>query len=75
MGAKPLGDGFTAVPVREFRGALIRHFLNERLTAGVDFQIASGYTGQTTEVIQQTEQAVGVYLPSYASISVSYRFR
>ncbi len=73
VGRKPLGDGFTGVPVREFRGALERS-ISERLEAGVNFLIASGYTGQTTEVLAGTEQVVGVYLPSYASVSLSYRF-
>ncbi len=72
VGRTPLGDGFTGVPVREFRGALERS-IGERLEAGVNFLIASGYTGQTTEVLALTEQVVGVYLPSYAAVSLSYR--
>jgi hypothetical protein len=81
VGRKPLGDGFLSVPVREFRGALARPFLNGRLNAGIQFQIASGYTGQTTEVLalpgegEPFERAVGVYIPSYVSISFSYHFR
>jgi hypothetical protein len=80
VGAKPLGDGFTGVPVREFRGALVRPFLNDRLAAGVNFLLASGYTGQTTEVLalpgeaEPLERVVGVYLPSYATLSFTYRF-
>jgi hypothetical protein len=73
VGRKPLGDGFVSVPVREFRGALSRPFLAGRVHAGVNFLIASGYTGQTTEVIG-FERIVGVRLPSYASASVTYRF-
>ena len=73
VGRKPLGDGFVSVPVREFRGALVRSFHDGRIQAGVQFQIASGYTGQTTEVLA-FEQVVGVYIPSYATLSFSYRF-
>jgi hypothetical protein len=80
VGRKPLGDGFTSVPVREFRGAIVRQFMNGNLTAGVHFQLASGYTGQTTEVLalpgggEPFERVVGVYLPSYATVSCTYRF-
>ena len=79
VGRKPLGDGFAGVPVRELRGAIVRQF-GERLQAGVNFLLASGYTGQTTEVLALTgegepfERVVGVRLPSYATVSVSYRF-
>src|SRR5712691_5052879 len=31
VGRKPLGDGFISVPVREFRGALVRSFMGGRL--------------------------------------------
>jgi hypothetical protein len=81
VGRKPLGDGFVSVPVREFRGALVRSFVHERMDVGVNFLIASGYTGQTTEVIAApgqrvaTEQVTGVRLPSYVSLSYTYRFR
>ena len=51
VGSKPLGDGLTAVPVKEFRGALLRSFRANRMDLGVNFLIASGYTGQTTEVL------------------------
>jgi hypothetical protein len=80
VGARPLGDAFTGIPIREFRGALVRPFLNERLIAGVNFLLASGYTGQTTEVFALSgeaapfERVVGVYLPSYATVSFTYRF-
>jgi hypothetical protein len=77
VGRKPLGDGFIGVPVREFRGALVRRF-GDRVQAGVNFLIASGYTGQTMEVLAVAgegdpfERIVGVRLPSYASLSFSY---
>src|SRR5208283_5188086 len=70
---KPLGDGFNSVPVREFRGALTRSFREDKLEAGIHFQIASGYSGQTTEVLNGIEQVTGVYIPSYVSLSFSYR--
>ena len=63
--------------MKEFRGAVIRPFMNARLTAGVNFLIASGYTGQTAESFDpQTviQEVVGVRLPSYASLSLTYRF-
>ncbi|MFY9842293.1 MAG: carboxypeptidase-like regulatory domain-containing protein [Terriglobales bacterium] len=94
VGTKPLGLGClpnvnvecTGTPVKEFRGAAIRPFMNGRLTAGVNFLIASGYTGQTTEnFCQQTDppepcdpspiqEVVGVRIPSYASATLTYRF-
>ncbi len=85
VGAKPLGTGCepnpnakcTGIPVKELRGAVVRPFMNARLTAGVDFLIASGYTGQTTESFYpQTviQEVVGVRLPSYASVTLTYRF-
>jgi len=79
VGRKPLGDGFVSVPVREFRAALARRF-GSRVEAGVNFMIASGFTGQTTGVLALPdgpapfERAVGVRLPSYASLSLSYSF-
>jgi hypothetical protein len=79
VGRKPLGDGFAGVPVREFRGALVRSFYNERLQAGILFQIARGYTGQTTETLalpgesEAFERVTGVYFPSYAAVSLTWR--
>ncbi len=80
VGHKPLGDGFVSVPVREFRGALVRSFQGGKIQVGVQFQLASGYTGQTTEVLalptegEPFERVVGVYIPSYATASFSYHF-
>ena len=76
----------TGTPVKEFRGALVRPFLNGRIDVGVNFLIASGYSGQTTEnFCQETDlpaacnpstvqEVVGVRIPSYASVSFTYRF-
>jgi len=84
VGTKPLGTGClpvlinecTGTPVKEFRGALVRPFLNGRLTAGVNFLIASGFTGQTTENFYPSDiqEVVGVRIPSYASATLTYRF-
>lgn len=82
VAAKPLGTGCVpvnacvGVPVKEFRGALVRPFLNGRMDAGVNFLIASGYTGQTTETFlpSQISEIVGVRTPSYASVTLTYRF-
>lgn len=79
--AKPLGDGFVGVPVTEGRIALLRHFFEDRLEVGVDIFVASGYTGQTTEVLAltgdpaPTERIVGVRLPSSVSLSVTWNLR
>jgi hypothetical protein len=43
--AKPLGDGFTGVPVREIRGAALRPFLENRMSIGANFLLASSYVG------------------------------
>ena len=81
VGAKPLGDGFRSVPVREFRGALQRPVWGDRMSVGLHFLVASGYTGQTTEVIETagqggaSEQVTGVRLPSYVGLSLTYRFK
>ena len=51
------------------------------MSLAANFLIASGYTGQTTEVLafppesQATEQVVGVPLKSYVSASWTYYFR
>jgi hypothetical protein len=85
VGTKPLGTGCdpanlnaecTGTPVKEFRGAVIRPFMNGCLTAGVNFLVAAGYTGQTTENFYPSDiqEVVGIRTPSFASVSFSYRF-
>jgi hypothetical protein len=84
VGTKPLGTGClpiltnecTGTPVKEFRGAVTRLFLHDRMNLGVNFLIASGYSGQTTENFYPSDiqEVVGVRLPSYASLSITYRF-
>ena len=81
VGRKPLGDGFTAVPVREIRGSLTRSFHNESFEAGIHFLLANGYAGQTLETLQlanetmPTERVVGVRNQSYAGVSFTYHLR
>jgi len=85
VGTKPLGTGCnpanlnsecTGTPVKEFRGAVVRPFLNGRMDAGVNFLVASGYSGQTTENFYPSEiqEVVGVRIPSYASVTLTYSF-
>jgi hypothetical protein len=85
VGRKPLGTGCDprnlndqclGTSVKEFRGALVRSFLNGRLDAGVNFMIARGYAGQTTENFYPStiQEVVGVRTPSYASVNFTYRF-
>ena len=81
VGSKPLGDGFTAVPVHEIRGALVRSLSDGRANIGINFLLASGFAGQTTETLQLAresapfERIVGVPLKSYASLTWTYNFR
>ena len=62
--------------VREFRAAVVRPFLNGRLDIGVNMLIAGGYTGQTIENFYPSaiQEEVGVRIPSYASVNVTYKF-
>jgi hypothetical protein len=75
---KPLGGGFTAVPVREIRGALLRSFGDGRMDLGADFLLASGFTGQTLETLALPtdtapfERIVGVPLKSHISFTWTY---
>ena len=39
VGRKPLGDGFTAVPVREFRLSLVRSFRDGQMDLGMNSEI------------------------------------
>ena len=85
VGKKPLGTGCdlqnlnaecTGTSVSEFRGALVRSFLDGRLDAGVNFLVARGFRGQTTENFYPStiQEVVGVRVPSYASLNFTYRF-
>lgn len=81
VGRKPLGDQFIAVPVREFRGAVIRRFQSKGMEVGVNVFVASGYGGQTLETLAlpgegtPTERITGFPLKSYVSASATYYFR
>ncbi len=79
VGRIPLGDGFVGAAIQELPGPLIRPFWNGRLDAGVNFLIAKGYSGQTTEVFALPgdtpgETIVGVHIPSYAGASLTFHF-
>ena len=81
VGNNDAGNALTAVPVREFRGALDRTFSEGRFDVGVNFLLAGGYTGQTVESLALPGETggpfsriVGVPLKSYVSVSLSYRF-
>ena len=68
------------MPVTEVRGAVLRPFLDNRMSLAANFLIASGYTGQTTEVLPfppdapAMERVVGVPLKSYVSLSWTWYF-
>ncbi len=55
---------------------MVRPFLSRRLDVGVNMLIAGGYTGQTIENFYPSaiQQVVGVRIPSYASVNVTYKF-
>jgi len=82
VGRKPLGDGFTAVPVHEFRVSLLRSFQGGRIDLGLNSLMAHGYAGQTLETLLLPtdrvnvpfERVVGVPLKSYVSVSWVYNF-
>ena len=78
------------VPNKEFRLALARPFLEGKINVGLNMMIASGHTGQTVENFATDDspgdvgplpvpdnpiaEIVGVRIPSYASVNVTYRF-
>jgi hypothetical protein len=84
VGAKPLGELVSGgpesdvfgIPNTEVRGAVLRSFKQGRMDLGMNFLIANGYTGQTTEQLEPSPfmSVVGVRLHSYASVSFTYRF-
>ena len=80
VGRKPLGDGFTSVPVREFRLSLVRSFRDGQIDLAMNSIITRGYAGQTIETLHAAgdlaslEQVVGVPLKSYVSLSWTYNF-
>ena len=80
VGRKPLGDGFVAVPVREFRGAIMRRFDSRGLDVGLSLFLASGYGGQTVENLALPGEAApfdritGFPLKPYVTASLTYHF-
>ncbi len=81
VGRKPLGDGFNAVPVREFRGAVLRRFESRGFDIGINIFIVRGFGGQTLETLALAgesapfERITGFPLKSYVSASYTYYFR
>ena len=81
VGGKPLGDGFNAVPVREFRGAVMRPFASKGIDVGLNLYFVSGYGGQTLETLalpgegDPFERITGFPLKSYVTASFTYHFR
>ena len=67
--------------VRRFRGALIRPFESKGIDIGLNFFIASGYGGQTLEILplrgeaSPFERITGLPLKSYVTASFTYHFR
>jgi hypothetical protein len=78
VGRKPLGDGFTGIPLREIRGSFLRSFDEGRLSVGINFLLPSGYTGQTLETLALPaesapfERIVGVPTKSYFCLTFTY---
>src|SRR5882762_9104466 len=64
----------------EIRGAVLRRFLDNRVSIGASFLLASGYAGQTRETLALAtdpvpfERVVGVPLKSYVSLNWTYYF-
>ena len=79
--AKPLDNGFVGVPVTEIRGAILRPFLEDRMSIAANFLIAHGYTGQTVETLSfpagtdPVDRVMGIPLKSYVSVSWTYYFK
>jgi len=79
--AKSLDNGFVGEPVTEIRGALLRPFLEDRMSIAANFLITHGYTGQTVEALsypvgtEPVDRVVGVPLKSYVSLSWTYYFK
>lgn len=85
VGRKPLGpddagNPLVSVPVREFRGALVRPFESRGFDLGLNFLIVSGYGGQTLESLPvdgnpPATVVTGFPLKSYVTASFTYHFR
>ncbi len=84
VGAKPLGTGCypnpnvecIGVAVKELRGAIARPLQDGRFNIGLNLFVAKGFTGQTLENFYPSSiaEVTGVRIPSYASLSFTYRF-
>jgi len=79
VGRKVVGDnpgGYAVgVPNKELRLAVVRAFREGKINVGINMMLARGYTGQTTETFAtNVAEVVGVRIPSYASVNLTYRF-
>ena len=79
MGPDDAGNPLDSVPVREFRGALLRPFGGRGFDLGLNFLIVSGYGGQTLESLPvegnpPATVVTGFPLKSYVTASFSYHF-
>lgn len=79
LGADDAGNPLVSVPVREFRGALVRPF-ERGFDLGLNFLVVSGYGGQTLETLAvggnpPATVVTGFPLKSYVSASFTYHFR
>lgn len=81
LAAKKSVGTFNSVPVREFRGALVRPFESKGFDLGLNIFLASGYGGQTLETLalpgegDPFERVTGFPLRSYVTASFTYHFR
>ena len=81
MKAKPLGDGFMGVPVTEFRGAVLRPFLENRMSIGCQLpdrqrlHRTDHRSPRSPHRLTPFERIVGVPLKSYISLSWTYYFK
>ena len=78
------------IPNNEFRLALARPFLDRKVNIGLNTTIATGHTGRTVENFalvykpghvgsvpvpdNPAAEAVGVRIPSFATVNITYRF-
>lgn len=67
--------------MREIRGAVLRAFLEDRMSIGANLLLASGYTSQTTETVALPtdpfpfERIVWGPSKSYVSLSLTFNFK
>lgn len=77
--AKPSGDGFVGVPLRELHMELSKSLREGQWNLSANGQWMSGLSGQTLETIAidtaiATKRRVGVPAISYAMLGMRYNF-